>query len=340
MAALTPESVLKDIKAKKYNAVYFLHGDEPFYIDRVAHELESRVIPDSARSFNQFVLYGKDHDLSSVIGHAKRFPFMHDRQLILVKEAHRLQGIDQKEQQKWLEDYVANPLTSTVLVFCFHGNADERKAYVKAIAARGVLMQSKKLYENKLPDWIAGYCQAEGVKISPKAIQMLADNIGNDLKRLAGEIDKIMINLKAGEGIDAALIENFVGISKEYNIFELQKALAQRDILKSNMIINSFAANTKENPLIGTVAMLYNYFCKVLITHVTPDKSEKSLATALGVNPFFTKDYLHASRNYPVAKLVNIIHLLRMTDAKIKGVDSGSVSEQDLYRELIYGILH
>lgn len=340
MAAVTPDSVLKEIKAKKYQPVYFLYGDEPFYIDRIAQEFETKVIPESARSFNQFVLYGKDHDLSTVIGHAKRFPFMYDRHLIIVKEAHGLQGIDQKEQQKWLEDYVANPLLSTILVFCYQGNIDERKSFVKAIGSRGVLMQSKKLYDNKLPDWISGYCQTEGVKISPKAIQMLADNIGNDLKRMAGEIDKIMINLKAGEGIDSEIVERFVGISKEYNIFELQKALGQRDIFKSNTIIKTFAANTKEYPILGTVAVLYSFFCKILITHTTPDKSEKSLAAALGVNPYFTKDYLHASRQYSVNQLVHIIHLLRMTDAKFKGIDGGSVSEKDLYKELIFGILH
>ncbi len=340
MASVTPESVLKEIKAKKFHPVYFLHGDEPYFIDRVAAELETKVIPESARSFNQFVLYGKDHDLSSVIGHAKRFPFMFERQLIMVKEAHRLNGIDQKEQQKWLEDYVLSPLQSTVLVFCFQGNADERKSYLKTIAAKGILMQSKKLYDNKLPDWIGGYCQTAGVKISPKAIQMLADNIGNDLKRLAGEIDKMMINLKAGEGIDAGIVEKFVGISKEYNIFELQKALSQRDVLKANTIIRTFAANTKENPLAGTVAMLYTYFCKVLLAHVSPDKTEKGLAVALGVNPFFTKDYMNAARNYPVAKLVEIIHILRMTDAKMKGVDGGAITEQELYKELVFSILH
>lgn len=340
MASVTPENILKEIKAKKFHPVYFLCGEESFWIDKVAEQLENKVIPESARSFNQFVLYGKDHDVSSVIGHAKRFPFMHDSQLIMVKEAQSLKGIDTKEHQNWLEDYTLNPLKSTVLVFCYQGKLDERKSFVKAVANQGVLMQTKKLYENQLPEWIGNYCQAEGVKITPKAIQMLADNIGNDLKKLAGEIDKIMINLKAGEGIDDKIVEKFVGISKEYNIFELQKALSQRDVLKANTIIKSFAANTKENPLRLKIPVLYSYFCKVLLAHVSQDKSEKGVAAALGINPFFAKEYIAACRNYPLAKVVDIIHILRITDARSKGVDSGSISEEELYKELIFNILH
>lgn len=341
MASATPESIIKDIRAKRFHPVYFLYGDEAYYIDKVCAELENKVIPESARSFNQFVLYGKDHDVASVLSHAKRFPFMADRQLIVVKEAHKLAGLaDGKEAQKWLEDYLAQPLVSTVLVFCYQANVDERKSFFKALNAHGITMQSKKLYDNKLPDWIGAYCKSEGVKISPKAIEMLAENIGADLKRLASEIDKIMINLKAGEGIDGDIVEKYVGISKEYNTFELQKALAQRDVVKANRIVNSFAANTKEHPIVMTVAVLYGYFCKVLMTHMTPDKSEKELASLLGVNPFFVKDYINAARNYPVPKLLEIITILKVTDAKAKGVDSGSISEPELYKELVYSIMH
>ncbi|GAB2771368.1 DNA polymerase III subunit delta [Rhabdobacter roseus] len=338
--ATTPESVLKEIRSKQFKPVYFLYGDEPYYLDTLSEELENRVVPESEKDFNQFVLYGKDTDVAGVLSYARRYPFMAERQLVLVKEAQRLGGIDQKDHQARLEDYVLNPLSSTVLVFCFHAKADERKTFVKAFNQHGVVVQSKKLYDNKLPEWVGNYCRAEGVKISPKAIQMLVDNIGNDLKRLTNEIQKVMVNLRVGDGIDADLVERYVGISKEYNVFEFQKALIQRDVLKANQIAAHFAANPKDNPLAPMLIILYGFFSKVLITHATADRSERGLASALGVNPYFVKDYTLAARHYPMAKAARIIHYLRHCDSQLKGVEGGATSEGELLKELVFKMLH
>lgn len=338
--AQTPDIVLKEIRSKKFRPIYFLHGDEPFYIDSIAEELEKRVVAESEKGFNQFVLYGKDTDVAGVLSYARRFPFMSERQLILVKDANKLGGIDQKEQQARLEDYALNPLTSTVLVLCFHANGDERKTFVKAINTHGVVVQSKKMYDNKLPEWVAAFCQHEGVKISPKAVQMLVDNIGNDLKRLSNEIKKIMVNLRVDEGIDAGAVERFVGISKEYNVFEFQKALMTRDVMKANQIATYFSANSKDNPLAPILIILFGFFTKVLLSHACKDKSEKGLATELGVNPYFVKDYLLAIRNYPLPKVANIIHYLRESDARMKGLDGVSIAEGELLKELVFKIVH
>jgi DNA polymerase-3 subunit delta len=338
--AQSPDVALKEIKSKKYKPLYFLHGDEPFFIDNIAEELEKRIVPESEKGFNQFVLYGKDTDVAGVLSYARRFPFMAERQLVLVKDANKLGGIEQKEQQARLEDYANNPLTSTVLVLCFHNNADERKSYIKAFNTHGLVVQSKKMYDNKLPEWVSSFCQAEGVKISPKAIQMIVDNIGNDLKRLTNEIRKIMVNLNPDQGIDADAVERFIGISKEYNVFEFQKALANRDALKANRIATYFSANSRDNPLAPILIILYNFFGKVLLTHASKDKSEKGLAAELGVNPFFVKDYNHAARNFPMNKAVNVIHYLREADARMKGLDGVAIPEGELLKELVFKIIH
>lgn len=338
--AQMPDVVLKEIRNKKYRPLYFLYGDEPYYIDAIADELEKRVVSESEKGFNQFVLYGKDTDVAGVLSYARRYPFMADRQLILVKEANKLGGIEQKEQLARLEDYALNPLTSTVLVLCFQANADERKSYIKAFNNLGVVVQSKKMYDNKLPDWVASFCQTEGVKISPKAVQMIVDNIGNDLKRLTNEIRKIMVNLRVDQGIDAEAVEKFVGISKEYNVFEFQKALATRDVLKANRISTYFAANLKDNPLSPILIILYGFFTKVLLVHASKDKSDKGIAAELGINPFFVKDYNLAARNFPLQKTASVIHYLRECDGRLKGLDGVSVPEGELLKELVFKIVH
>ncbi|HLL95012.1 MAG TPA: DNA polymerase III subunit delta, partial [Spirosoma sp.] len=263
------DALLKDIRNKRIAPVYLIHGDEPFYLDRIAGELEKVAVPVAERGFNQFVLFGKDTDIGAVMNYARRYPFMAERQLVLVKEAQQMSGIHEKSAQTLLEDYALNPLASTILMLCYtkeegKPGLDERKAWVKAFANKGKLLGVKKLYDNKIPDWVGEYCREQGAKVSPKACQLLADHIGNDLKRLAGEIDKILINLHVGEEISATTVERLVGISKEYNVFELQKALVQRDVLKANRIVDYFARNPKDNPLVVILAQLFGYFSKVL----------------------------------------------------------------------------
>ncbi|GAB3575142.1 DNA polymerase III subunit delta [Spirosoma luteolum] len=339
------DTLLKDIRNKRIAPVYLIHGDEPYYIDRIAGELEKVAVPAAERGFNQFVLFGKDTDVGAVLNYARRYPFMAERQLVLVKEAQQLSGINDKSAQTLLEDYALNPLASTILMLCYtkeegKSGLDERKAWVKAFGQKGKLLGVKKLYDNKVPDWVGEYCREQGAKVSPKACQLLADHIGNDLKRLASEIDKILINLHVGEEISASTVERLVGISKEYNVFELQKALASRDVVKSNRIIDYFARNPKDNPLVVILSQLFGYFSKVILVQATKDQSDKALAGVLGVNPFFVKDYLSAARAYPLPKVADIIHAIRRADALSKGIDAPTMNESDILRELIFTILH
>lgn len=337
---LTPDQALKDIRQKKIQPLYFIHGDEPYYIDILADALEKAVVPESEKGFNQFVLFGKDADVGTILNNARRFPFMAERQLILVKEAQQSSGLDSKEKTAMLEDYAARPLPSTVLVLCFQGNFDMRKSLPKVFEKNGVLIQCKKMYDNKLPDWVGEYARSLGAKISIKAIQMLVENIGNDLKRITSEIDKILLNLTASEEITAGVVEKYVGISKEYNVFELQKALTQRDVLKANKIAIYLAANPKDNPLPQVLIILYNFFSKVLVIHGTQDKSEGNLASVLGVSPFFVKDYLSAARQYSLTHVAKAIKALRHADNASKGIEAGSMDESAILKELVFNILH
>lgn len=336
----TPEQALKDIRQKKIQPLYFIHGDEPYYIDAIADELEKVVVAEAEKGFNQFVLFGKDTDIGGILNYARRYPFMSERQFILVKEAQQIAGIDNKDKNAILEEYALRPLTSTVLTLCFQGNFDARKSIIKSFEKGGVVVQCKKMYDNKLPDWVGEYARNKGVKISIKAIQMLVENIGNDLKRIVNEIDKIIVNLKGSEEISAAIVEKYVGISKEYNVFEFQKSLMQRNVLKANQIANYLAANPKENPLPQVLIILYNFFSKTLVVHGAPDKSEAGLASALGVNPYFVKDYTMAARNYSVEKIANAIKAIRHADNCSKGIETGSLADDAILKELVFNILH
>ena len=334
------DSLLKDIRNKRIAPVYLIHGDEPFFLDRIADELEKVVVPVAERGFNQFMLFGKDADVGAVLNSARRYPFMAERQLVLVKEAQQLNGIKDKSGQHLLESYAMEPLGSTVLAIFHHEPLDERKGWVKAFASKGVLLGIKKLYDSKLVDWVGDYCRGRGAKISPKACQMLVESIGNDLKRMAGEFDKILLNLRVDEEISAATVERLVGISKEYNVFELQKALAQRDVVKANRIVDYFGHNAKDNPAVMVLAQLYQYFSRVVMVQHSKDQSERGLAPVLGVNPFFVKDYLTAARAYPLVKVADIIHLIRRADAQSKGIDTPTMTDGDILKELVFGILH
>lgn len=339
------ENLLKEIRNKRIAPVYLIHGDEPYYLDLLADQLEQVAVPVAEKGFNQFVLFGKDTDVGTIINYARRYPFMAERQLVLVKEAQQITGIGDKSSQQLLEDYALKPLSSTILMLCFNKEdskftVDERKSWIKAFGKNGILLGIKKLYENKLVDWVADYCHKQGVKVSPKACQLLADNIGNDLKRLAGEIDKILLNLHVGEEISAATVERLVGISREYNVFELQKALVNRDVVKANRIVDYMGRNPKDNPLVVILAQLYSYFAKVLLVQASRDQSEKGLAPVLGVNPFFVKDFTQAARTFPIAKVADIIHSLRRADARSKGIDCPTLSESDILRDLVFEVLH
>lgn len=339
--AATADAVLKDLRANKYAPVYFLQGDEPYYIDAIADHIEKKCIQDHERSFNQTVVYGKDTTLSAVMQYAKKFPMMADRQVVIVKEAQELTDLGKEQGEKLLSSYIQNPLASTVLVFCHkYKTLDGRKGLAKLLDKHAILVTTKKLYDNQLPEWVQKFFTEKNLKITPRAAQMLAENIGNDLSRIANESDKLLINVKDKKEIDEGLIEKFVGISREYNVFELQKALVARDPLKAHRIVNYFDANPKNNPLIPTLAALFGFYCKILLVHGSDDKSDAALAKLLSVHPFFVKDYTQAARSYPLNKAINAVHQLHLADLKSKGVNANAVSEGEILKELVFRIMH
>lgn len=339
--AVTPESVLGDLKSKKYAPVYFLQGEETYYIDQIADYIEDHVLNEAEKGFNQTVLYGRDVAMNVVLTNARRFPMMAERQVVIVKEAQNISDINKEAGQKLLMDYLQNPVASTILVFCYKNKTlDKRKALGKSIDKLAVSVTTKKLYDNQVPAWVEQYIKSKGFTATAKAVQMLADSIGNDLERLANEVDKMLINYKEKVQIDEAAVQRYVGISKDYNVFELQKALISKDVVKANKIVNYFEANPKKNPIIPVIAILFSFYSKLLVAFHAKDKSERNLASVLKVSPYFVKDYLHALRNYSPAQVVNNIHHIKVADLKSKGVDNISATEGQLLKELVFKLLH
>lgn len=339
--AATPESVLSDLKSKKYAPVYFLQGEETYYIDKITNYIENNVLTESEKGFNQTIVYGRDAAMNVVLTNAKRFPMMSERQVVIVKEAQSIPDINKEAGQKLLVDYLQNPVPSTILVFCYKNKTlDKRKVLGKTIEKHAVTVTTKKLYDNQVPAWVEQYMKSTGFTATPKAIQMLADSIGNDLERLANEIDKMLINFKEKVQIDEAIVQRYVGISKDYNVFELQKALISKDVVKANKIVNYFEANSKKNPIIPIIAILFSFYSKLLVAVHTKDKSERNLASALKVSPYFVKDYLFALRNYSPVQVINNIHYIKEADLKSKGVDNISATDGQLLKELVFKLLH
>ena len=340
---MTAPEILKDLKARKFKPVYLLHGEEPYFIDMVSNYIEHHLLPDAEKGFNQTVVYGKDTDIMTVLGAAKRYPMMADYQVVLVKEAQDMKWGKEDDDKKSINpllNYLDNPLSSTILVFCYkYGKFDKRKKTYKSIDKNGLVFESSPLYDSKIPGWIEGYVSAKKYQISPQASAMLAEYLGNDLSKIANELDKLMLNISEGQDISLKQIHDNIGISKEYNVFELQNALAKKDVLKANQIINYFEANPKANPMVVLMANLYSYFSKILQIHYLPDKTAQSIAREIGVNPYFVKDYELAARNYNSGKTMQVISLLREYDLKSKGVDSTS-APGELMKEMLFKILH
>ncbi|MCC8409934.1 DNA polymerase III subunit delta [Mucilaginibacter sp. UR6-1] len=340
---MTATDILKDLKNRKFKPVYLLHGEEPYYIDLISNYIEHHALPAAERGFNQTVLYGKDTDIMTVLNAAKRYPMMADYQVVLVKEAQEMKWGKDDDDKKHINPilaYLENPLPSTILVFCHkYGKFDKRKKTYKAIDKNGLVFESTSLYDNKIPGWIEGFIQEKNYRINQQASALLAEYLGNDLSKIANELEKLMLNVPQGEEITLKHIQDNIGISKEYNVFELQAALAKKDVLKTNQIINYFEANPKANPIVLLFGNLNNYFSKVLVYHYVKDKSPQNLAKEMGVNPYFVKDYEQAARNYNFAKTMQIIGLLREYDLKSKGVES-NLPPGELMRELMFKILH
>ena len=332
---MTYEQILSDIHKKNFAPVYFLTGDEPYFIDMISDTIENEALDEADRAFNQIVVYGRDVDVETIANHARSFPMMGDRMVVIVKEAQDVKNLEN------FEPYLDTIPDTTLLVFVYkYKKFDKRKTLAKKIEKKGVWFESKTLRDYNIPGWIQGYLKGEGYSITPKATQMLADFLGTDLHKIANELKKLTITLPKNKSIDDADVERNIGISKDYNVFELQNAIGSRDVLKANRIVNYFGDNGKDNPLLVTAINLYSFFTKVMKLHCTQDKSQGNLAAVLGVNPYFVKDYQLAARNYPPQTCIRNISILREFDMKSKGYDSGDVSEKDLYREMIFKLMH
>ncbi len=334
---LTYEEIRGGILNNKFMPVYMFQGEEPYFIDQLTELLIERVLNDSERDFNQTLVYGSDTDVATVINASKRFPMMSERQLVVVKEAQNLKNIEE------LVHYVKQPQPSTVLVLNYkYGKLDGRKKLSGEIAKAGILFESKKIYENKIPAFITSYLQSRQITIEPKSAQILTDYLGNNLSKLTNELEKLIISLPENQRrITPELIEANIGISKDFNNFELQSAIAGHDVLKVNQILKYFKENPKSNPMVVSLTVLYNFFSNLMICHFSKDKSENTLMALLDLRfSFQLTDYMKALRIYNSFKTMEIIALLREFDAKSKGVGNTSTSDGDLMKELAYKIMH
>lgn len=310
-------------------------GNEYYYIDKISDEFSKKILTSEEREFNQVILYGKDITVEQIISEAKQFPFGSEKRVVIVKEAQNLKNIE------ILDAYLDNPQPSTVVVISYKGKSiDKRKKFGKNLARKCIVFESNKLYDNKIPSWILEYVIERGFSIENSATAVLAEYLGADLSKISNELDKLMLTVRKEEKITTKLIEHHIGISKDYNIFELQNALAVKDVLKANRIINYFSENTKEHHIIPIISSLFSYFQKVMTYHFLEDKSSSSAATTLKVNPFFIRNYETAARNYSKRQLSYIFKDLRKYDLKSKGVKNKSTTQGSLLKELIFKIIH
>ncbi len=334
--AVTYEEIVSDLKNRIFKPVYFLAGEEPYYIDLITNYIEEKVLLEDEKAFNQIILYGDDTNIPSIIDTARRFPMMSSHQVIIIKEAQSL---------KKLEDliiYLEKPLLSTILVFCYkYRTIDKRTKLFKALESHGTYFESPRVRDYLIPGWIERYLMTKGIKTDPSASAMLTEYLGTDLHKIVNELDKLIITMPEGKPvITTSLIEKNIGISKDYNNFELQKAIGEKDILKANMIVQHFANNSKDNPLTLSIASLFGYFSKLLTYHYLTDKSKNNVAAMLKVNPYFVKDYENSAAIYNVSKTVQIISILRTYDMKSKGYGDPGTEPGDLLKELVFKILH
>ncbi|MBS9766230.1 MAG: DNA polymerase III subunit delta [Flavobacteriaceae bacterium] len=329
-------NIINDLQQGKTAPIYFLMGEEPYFIDEISNFIEKNVLSEEEKGFNQMVLYGLDVEIEDIISNAKRFPMMAEKQVIIVKEAQNLSRTIDK-----LESYIENPQPSTVLVICYkYKTIDKRKKLYKQLQKNAVVFESKPLRDYQMGDWIRDLLMKKGFKIEPKATIMLEEFLGTDLSKINNEIEKLRIILPEKSTITPTDIEENIGISKDFNNFELQKAVGSKEVLKANRIINHFSKNPKDNPLVMTLALLNSFFTKLLIYHSLKGKSKANVAKHLKINPFFVSDYATAGRNYPMRKVSQVISLLHDADVKSKGVGSNSLPQSEILKELLFKIIH
>ncbi len=330
------KTIVEEIKRGKIRPIYFLMGDEPYYIDRIAEYIEKTILTEEERGFNQMVLYGKETNVQEIISNAKRYPMMAERQVVIIKEAQDLS----RDIEQFIP-YAENPQPTTVLVICYkYKKFDKRKKLYKAIqAAGGTIFESKKLYENQVAEWIRKVLLGKGYSISHEATILLVEFLGTDLNRIHNELEKLQLVLPKNTEITPQDIEEHIGISKDYNNFELKKAIGERNAIKATRIINYFAQNPKDNPFVVTVSILSTFFSQLLQYHGLSDHSPKNVAGILRINPYFVQEYQTAARNYPMKQASQIISHLRELDLKGKGVGAQNMSQTELLKELLVKII-
>lgn len=334
---LSCDDILKELRAKQYRPIYYLMGEESYYIDLIADYIIDNILSETEKEFNLTVVYGADVDIATVINAAKRYPMMSEYQVVIVKEAQAIRNMEE------LSFYLQKPLNSTILVICHkHGTLDKRKKLAAEVEKVGILFESKKIKDSQLPAFINSYMKRKGIDMEPKASAMLADFVGTDLSRLTGELEKLIITLPAGQKrVTPEQIEKNIGISKDYNNFELRSALVEKDILKANKIIKYFEENPKTNPIQMTLSLLFNFYSNLMLSYYSPEKTEQGIASWLGLkSPWAARDYLTAMRRYNGVKTMQIIGEIRYADAKSKGINNASMSDGDILRELVFKILH
>lgn len=335
------EDVLKDLKSGKYAPIYFLQGEEPFFIDQISNFIEKNAIAEHEKSFNQVVMYGKEATMNVILSNARRFPMMSERQVVIVKEAQNIPNLGKEEVDGLLLNYLQNPLPSTILVFAHkYKKIDGRKPLAKELDKKAILVTSEKIKDFQLPAWIEAYVKSQGHNIDTNTSSFLADSIGNNLELIANELTKIFINFTEPTLLTKDHIQKYVGINKEYNNFELLKAIGFRDMVKANKIIHYFSQNPKSNPLIPMLALIYNYFAKIALIHANKNLGEAELAKITGVNPYFLKEYKSAAKNYHLGKVIDCFGYIQEADLRSKGVDSGGMDEAEILREMIFKIMH
>ncbi|HEY4617250.1 MAG TPA: DNA polymerase III subunit delta, partial [Flavobacterium sp.] len=314
--------ILNNIKGGNIKPIYFLMGEEAYYIDIISDYIEKNVLSEEEKGFNQTVLYGRDVSVEDIVSTAKRYPMMAERQVVIVKEAQDLSRTIDK-----LESYAENPMLTTVLVICYkYKTLDKRKKTTKLLAKSGLVYESKKLYENQVGDWIKRILAGKKYTIEPKANAMLVEFLGNNLGKINNELEKLQIVLPKGSVITAKDIEENIGFSKDFNVFELRKAIGERNQLKAYTIAENFANNPKENPMVVTTSLVFGFFIQLLKYHGLKDRNPKNVAAVIGVNPFFMKEYDVALKNYPMKKVSQIVASLRDIDVKSKGVGANAMS--------------
>ena len=326
---MSAEKIIADWKKGNFKPIYWLEGDEPFFIDQVVHYAEHKILPEAEASFNLSIFYGKDADWSSVVNACMRYPMFADKQVVILKEAQQMRDIEK------LESYIDNPLSSTIFVVSFkEKKVDGRSKLAKTLKSKGEMLSTKKMYDSQLPEWVNQMVASHKLTIAPKALHLLVDHIGNDLSRLQNEVEKLAVNLAGRKNITEDDIEKYIGVSKDFNVFELQDALGKRDLAKTIRIIHYFEANPKAAPIQMILPALYNYFSKVFMLYSLPNITEQSAAAALGVNPFFVKEYIATARRYDYEGIEKVLLLLHQYNLRSIGVHDAGTSDAGLLKEL------